>query len=128
MKKLLLILCLFLAFNSYSQTTTKKYNDLKNRYEYYQNGRMIGYEKYNSLRDQWEYYSTQSSQSTSSYSDPVSTFDADLAMKVLQAKQDRFDYNVKRIEKFLKRLGEHVYEIEEKYEGSGIGEEINELF
>ena len=91
MKKLLLILCLLLAFNSYTQTTTKKYNSLQKRYEYYQNGKMIGYEKYNSLQKQWEYYSTKTSQSTSSYGEPVSNFDADLAMKVLQYKQNRYD-------------------------------------
>jgi Skp family chaperone for outer membrane proteins len=91
MKKLLLILCLILAFSSYAQTTTKKYNSLQKRYEYFENGKMVGYEVYNSLKQQWEYYSTKRTQSSSNYSDPVSTFDADLAIMVLAKRQAEYD-------------------------------------
>lgn len=54
---------------------------------------MIGYEKYNSLKDQWEY--TDLSQNVSSrvhdYGDPQSTFDADLAIMALAAKQRQYN-------------------------------------
>jgi polyisoprenoid-binding protein YceI len=97
MKKTILIACILLVFNSFSQTSTKKYNTLQERYEYFdQNGRMVGYEKYNSLSEQWEYYSTKKRQRTNNYSDPVSTFDPDLAIKVLQIKQNQYD-NKKRV-------------------------------
>jgi hypothetical protein len=52
---------------------------------------MVGYEKYNSLKKQWEYYSTKKRQTSNSYGEPISTFDADLAIKVLQAKQNQYD-------------------------------------
>ena len=58
MKKLLLILCLFLAFNSYSQIT-RKYNSLQERYEFYNsNSQLVGYAKYNSLQERWEFYNS----------------------------------------------------------------------
>jgi len=92
MKNIILILLLLILSSVNAQKTTKKYNSLQERYEYFdQNGNMIGYEKYNSLMEQWEYFSTSRSQSKSGYSNPQSNFDPELAMKVLQAKQRRYD-------------------------------------
>lgn len=98
MKKLFVLLLLVFTTICYSQTTTKKYNDLRNRWEYYNSsGQMVGYEKYNSLMQQWEY--TDLSQNVSSrvhdYGDPISTFDADLAIMALAAKQRRYNEQVR---------------------------------
>ena len=119
MKKLLFILCLVLAFNSYSQTRTKKYNSLQKRYEYFENGKMVGYEKYNSLREQWEYYSTESSQSSNNYGEPQSMFNAELASKVLAKRQRDYDNrkstidkNIARLSELKKEIAEHAYDIE----------------
>lgn len=101
MKKLILTFLLILSFSGYSQTTTKKYNNLMERYEYYNSsGVMIGYEEYNSLMEQWEYtdLSEKSNSRVHDYGEPVSTFDSDLAFKVLQAKQNRYD-NMSNAEK-----------------------------
>lgn len=110
MKKLLFILCLVLAFNSYSQTRTKKYNSLQKRYEYFENGKMVGYEKYNSLREQWEYYSTESRQSSNNYGEPQSMFNAELASKVLAKRQRDYDNKIKNTKQFLESLGKRYGE------------------
>ncbi len=60
MKKTLLLLCLICSFFAYSQSpsSTKKWNDLLDRYEYFDGqGNKIGYEKYNNLYNRWEYFS-----------------------------------------------------------------------
>ena len=56
MKKLLIIICLFLAFSGYSQTT-RKYNDVMERFEFYNsNGQIVGYAKYDSIQERWEFF------------------------------------------------------------------------
>jgi polyisoprenoid-binding protein YceI len=112
MKKIILIACILLAFNSFSQTSTKKYNTLQERYEYFdQNGRMVGYEKYNSLSEQWEYYSTKKKQRSNNYSEPVSTFDPDLAIKVLQIRQNQYNNKKKVYEKNKFRIDQQNEDI-----------------
>ncbi|TYB73036.1 hypothetical protein ES677_05255 [Bizionia gelidisalsuginis] len=58
--KLLFSLILFLFTTLiYSQNVTRKYNDLMERYEFYNSSRQIvGYAKYNSLQERWEYYNS----------------------------------------------------------------------
>jgi hypothetical protein len=134
MKKLILILCLILAFSSYSQTRTKKYNSLQERYEYFENGRMVGYEKYNSLRKQWEYYSTKKS-SSNSYSDRQSNFDVGLARMALEAKQNRYDnekeiveQNMARLSELQTEISEHAYNINDTNKRDQIIELYNEKY
>lgn len=56
MKKLLFIICLIFTISSYSQTT-RKYNNLLERYEFYNSSRqLVGYAKYNSLQERWEFF------------------------------------------------------------------------
>jgi hypothetical protein len=119
MKKILLILCLILAFSSYAQTT-KKYNSLLERYEFYNsNGQLTGYTKYNSLQERWEFFNSNNQMYAYSkynsitgeteyvelnnnnsnygnyiihdYGEPSSTFDADLAMIALRQKQQQYN-------------------------------------
>jgi opacity protein-like surface antigen len=118
MKKLLLILCLILAFSSYAQTT-RKYNSLLERYEFYNsNGQLTGYTKYNSLQERWEFFNSNNQMYAYSkynsltgeteyielnnnnnsvnyiihdYGTPTSTFDVDLAMLALRQRQQQYD-------------------------------------
>lgn len=128
MKKLFVLLLFVFTTICYSQTTTKKYNDLRNRWEYYNSShQMVGYEKYNSLKQQWEY--TDLSQNVSSrvhdYGDPQSTFDADLAIMALAAKQKQYNnrkqyrkkeiqYVLKVIEKAIQKNGEKVIRLNDR--------------
>jgi hypothetical protein len=127
MKKLLFVICILLASNSYSQSTIKKYNSLQNRYEYFENGRMVGYEKYNSLKKQWEYYSTKKRQTSNSYGEPISTFDADLAYKVLAKKQAEFDYIQGLIDENLKKMGTKVANFQGRISNKKLQDEFGRI-
>lgn len=114
MKKLFVLLLIIFTTVCYSQTTTKKYNDLRHRWEYYNSsGQMIGYEKYNSLMQQWEY--TDLSQNVSSrvhdYGEPQSFFDADLAIMALATKQARYDKRENKISELIDELGNNLKSI-----------------
>jgi len=129
MKKLILILCLILTFRGYSQTTTKKYNSIENRYEYFdQNGKMIGYEEYNNISDQWEYYSLKSSSSSNGYGEPQSTFDADLAIMALSKRQAEYDKAVEKVKNFGNYLGQMHMEFSNQIENIRVKNEYNRLF
>lgn len=96
---------------SYSQTTTKKYNDLMNRYEYYNSsGQMIGYEKYNSLMQQWEYtdLSKTVSPRVHDYGKPQSTFDTDLAIQALSARQSQYNKNQSLVENVITNASKNI--------------------
>ena len=127
MKKLLFVICILLASNSYSQSTIKKYNSLQNRYEYFENGRMVGYEKYNSLKKQWEYYSTKKRQTSNSYGEPISTFDADLAYKVLAKKQAEFDYTQGLIDENIRKLGKKVSDFTQRISNTELQDEFQRI-
>ncbi|PDS25493.1 hypothetical protein B0A77_04870 [Flavobacterium branchiophilum] len=82
MKKLLFIIIFLFSFGySFSQNTIQKWNDYRNRYEYYDNyGNMVAYKIYNSYKNQWETYNT----SQNSYITPQSTFNVELAERSLK--------------------------------------------
>lgn len=55
MKKILLILCLFVSTYVYGQSYSQKYNELLDRVEFFNSyGSMVGYAKYNSLLERIE--------------------------------------------------------------------------
>lgn len=133
MKNLYVLLALFFTTFCFSQTTTKKYNDLRNRWEYYNSsGQMVGYEKYNSLREQWEY--TDLSQNVSSrvhnYGDPQSTFDTDLAIMALAAKQKQYnqrkEYRNQKIKYILSVVPKTFRANEVKFQRLNNIDQINE--
>lgn len=119
MKKLILFALLIFSLSSYTQTT-RKYNSLLERYEFYDSDRqLIGYAQYNSLQEQWEFYNSNgqmyayskhnsltgeteyvelnsdnnssSSYKIHDYGEPSSTFDADLALLALNYRQQQYD-------------------------------------
>lgn len=58
MKKYYLLVLLLISALMFSQTSTKKYNSLMERYEHFDsNGNLTGYEAYNKYNQQWEYFS-----------------------------------------------------------------------
>ncbi|MFC4165156.1 hypothetical protein ACFOWU_15925 [Epilithonimonas zeae] len=72
MKKTLTLFAFLFVFFSYSQSpsSTKKWNEYHNRYEYFDSeGNLIGYEKYNDYKKQWEYYSENKPKSKFNRSD-----------------------------------------------------------
>lgn len=131
MKKLILTVLLILSFISYSQTTTKKYNNLMERYEYYNSsGVMIGYEEYNSLMEQWEYtdLSQKSNSRVNNYGEPVSTFDAGLAIFALSAAEknraNKMD-NHNRFKNTIERIKNHIDNIENNEVRNNVIENYN---
>lgn len=81
-----------------------RYNDLSKRWEYFdKNGNMFAYEQYNTITKQTEYVEINNTPKTNNsntpdrrhivheYGEPESLFDANLAYKALQAKQNRYD-------------------------------------
>lgn len=108
-QKILLFTCLFLSFNSFSQTSTEKWNSLSRRYEYFdQRGYMTGYKEYNSLRGTWDFYSTNQRQGQVEYNKPVNPYNTNLVERVLAAKQGRYDANVQRISNEINRIGDNI--------------------
>ena len=105
-KKCLLICCccIFTIFG-FSQTTTKKYNEYQERYEYFdQNGNMIGYQKYNSYLNQWEYFEVQIQQNNRS--EYIQPYDLDLLQKGLQYKQNAYESNVEYIQNRINQVNQ----------------------
>lgn len=92
----------------FGQDVYEKYNNIQNRYEYFNsNHQMVGYKVYNSIQERWEYHSVEKNQRKrrNSYSsEPVSTFDAGLAYKVLASKQASYDKNVADVRRHLEKL------------------------
>lgn len=80
-----------------AQNTVERYNELMNRYEYFNSSNnMIGYKTYNKLRAQWEYYSLeqQTQQQEYTYNQPYNT---NLINQALSQKQKNWSYNVQQI-------------------------------
>jgi len=90
---LMVIVCAF-SFVAYTQTTTKSYNSVFQRYEYFDTNRnLIGYEKWNIVSKAWEYYDLRQTNPSDNYTPPAYNPGYDLnliedAMKVSRAKID----------------------------------------
>jgi len=101
MKKLFFaVLFLFVFSFSFSQNIIEKWNNLTNRYEYYDsNGNMVAYKVYNSLKGQWETYNIQQTNSS-----PQSSINVDLAEKTLNTLQARYDSNILKVRDKIKYI------------------------
>lgn len=92
-----------------AQSYTEKYNDLYNRYEYFNNqGRMIGYKYYDNLYKVWKYKDISES-SQNSYTSPVNS---SLINQALATKQARFDENVKRVQNAIDDINSQIIEMD----------------
>ena len=101
MKRLFLFLAIFFLYNSISLAQSfsySKYNDLRNRYEYFdENDNLIGYKIWNSLQQRWEYHTVeQTSNNNYYYSKPYAFPDdnqLNLINQVMAQKQATFNHN-----------------------------------
>lgn len=107
MRNLITLLFLLFTINSSSQTRTEKWNSSNQRYEYFNsNGTMIGYKKFNNLYERWDYYDlkTTNTNSNNGYQvqQPPSYGDLKILERTLDAKQQSYNNNKKRIDDFIK--------------------------
>lgn len=108
MKNILYFTILLFSLNLSAQSYTKKYNDLYNRYDYFNNnGTLIGYKYYDDLYQVWK-YKDLSQVPTSSYIKPINT---ELVGKVLNAKQQKYDANVEKIYNTINEIRNKVYNL-----------------
>lgn len=113
MKKLILFLFFIISIDAFSQTLSKRYNELYQRWEFVdKNRKLVQYAKYNSLRKRWEYFSPNNkmiaysrynsltketelvyveNNTHNSYGSVESLFDPELAYMVLKYKQEEYD-------------------------------------
>ncbi len=127
MKNKIIFLFFFFSILTIAQrpSSTKKWNDYYNRYEYFDNqNKLIGYEKYNDYKNQWEYFEIDPHKSNSSRSNEA--FDNLLASqerqldrlysqrnpinlsKQLEQSQASADYNHKVIQNTYNELIEKI--------------------
>lgn len=101
---------LILVFNfCYAQSYTEKYNDLYNRYEYFNDqGKMVGYKYYDNIYKVWKYQELSDSQQ-SSYLSPINT---SLINRVLASKQNRLDENVKKVQSSIDEIINSISQME----------------
>ncbi|WP_026978443.1 hypothetical protein [Flavobacterium tegetincola] len=113
--KIYYLLFLLFTTNSFSQSVTEKWNNLNNRYEYFDSyGNMKGYKKYNSVKKQWEYYDLNNSNKYV----PPELGNIELARSVLKSRQTKYDANYKRI----KETASSAYKYFQDYIASSIKE------
>lgn len=99
-----------------AQNAVERYNELMNRYEYFNSSNnMIGYKTYNKLRAQWEYFSLEqkTKQQEYTYNQPYNT---NLINQALSQKQNNRSYNVQQIKKTIDNAFAKFDEYEEAVE------------
>ena len=111
MKNLLILILCILCQKLVAQQSTEKWNDLYNRYEYYNSQNyMTGYKQWNSLRGQWEYFSTENSISGYKAGNTFKDENFALLERTMNRKQNQYDYNKKRIQN---KIDELKYKLDE---------------
>lgn len=112
MKSFLILLFVLSSFSVFSQDLYEKYNDLQNRYEYYNsNNELVGYKIYNDLQGRWEYHKVnqgRKGRERNIYGKPISTDNTDLVREVLSAKQGRYDNNVNALQNHIDKLSNQL--------------------
>lgn len=100
MKKILLLLLFLTLTISYSQNFSKKWNSTYQRYDYSDsNGYLMGYEKWNSTYQRWDYtaLNTNANRPTQVMQPIEQGGNLELAMKVANEKQRRYDVNLSKL-------------------------------
>lgn len=111
MKKIIFSAFLLFGISCYSQTTTKKYNSMNRRYEYFDSrGSMIGYEFYNTMTRQWEYYETSQKNSTQ-YRDPIQPNISSLG-NATSTLQNRYNNNTSYLQQQVAEMVQSVYNLD----------------
>lgn len=101
MKKLFVLLLLCLSNLIFAQSYTQKYNDLYNRYDYFNDsGKLVGYKYYDDLNRAWK-YKDLTEQPKSTYINPINS---DLVNRALSSKQNAYDNNVQRVQNVIDEI------------------------
>ena len=114
MKKTLLLLCLICSYFAFSQSpsSTKKWNDLLDRYEYFDSqGNKIGYEKYNKLLNRWEYFAEDRNNLSSEYK---RNRNIDYWSDLERAQNQQLENQLRAIENKRSSLQQYVNELSHK--------------
>lgn len=113
--KNILIYFLFIIsfnFNALAQSSTEKWNDLNNRYEYFDTyNNMNGYKTYNSLKGQWEYYDLKkinNTRSTYQVQPPADYSATNIGYRVAMEKQKKYNSNLARVKSVIAECGELI--------------------
>jgi len=108
-----ILLFTFLIYSSFcvSQNYTERYNDGLERYEYYNNGVLIGYKTYQSYNQTWKYTDLTTkldpyAKKPLDYGKTINTQDVDLQGKVAMIKQERYDNNRTKIQDYA----DHIFD------------------
>ncbi len=90
-------MCLFFTVFSFAQSSTEKYNQILNRYEYFDaNGTLTGYKTYNNILKQWEYFTEESTDRE--YNKPTDPYNIPMLQRVMEAKTNTFNSNSQRLQ------------------------------
>ena len=100
MKNVFLILLFLTLTVSYSQNFSKKWNSTYQRYDYSDsNGYLMGYEKWNLTYQRWDYttVNTNTNRPTQVMQPIEQGGNLELAMRVANEKQRRYDVNLSKL-------------------------------
>lgn len=105
LKVFVLLLFFIVPYHGVAQSYTEKYNDIYNRYDYFNNdGKLVGYKYYDTLERAWKYKDISVAQN-SGYIDPINS---KLVNKVLASKQNSYNTNVQRITDAIRNIYEEI--------------------
>lgn len=94
MKNIFKFLFLMVTTFSYSQSYSEKWNNLENRYEYFNSqGYMVAYKSYDNINRQWNYYEVRQQEVFK----PTSSVNLPLVQQVLATRQNAYNTNAQRI-------------------------------
>ncbi|NDW11269.1 hypothetical protein [Dysgonomonas sp. 520] len=94
MKRFLLLFLIVISYTTLNaQSSTKKYNNILNRDEYFDSkGNMTGYDIYNSILGQWEHYSTnQPALGAKQEWDVVAPYDTEFLLEMAIRAQELYN-------------------------------------
>ncbi|MXO06172.1 hypothetical protein [Flavobacterium sp. HBTb2-11-1] len=111
MKNIFLYALLFCSVFCFSQNYTERYNEGLERYEYFNNGVMIGYKTYQSYNQTWKYtdLTAQPNPYTNKsldYGKTINTQDVDLQGRTATLKQQKYNTNKEKIQNYM----DHIYD------------------
>ncbi|TVZ26703.1 hypothetical protein JM83_1690 [Gillisia sp. Hel_I_86] len=113
MKSPILIFLILFSFACFSQSYTEKYNEIQQRYEYYNSyNELVGYKEWDAINEEWRYtdLTQRQQQRKSPYADmqPVNTFNANLTNQVLAAKESKYNSNINLVQNKIDELSRNL--------------------
>ena len=101
MKKLFILFVLCFTNFIFAQSYTQKYNELYNRYDFFNNdGKLVGYKYYDDLNRVWKYKDLKE-QSKTSYINPINT---NAVNRALSSRQNAYNTNAERVQNVINKI------------------------